>query len=712
MKWLPAALVCLLALPFHPFWPDFEAARRGLLLICAGVLTLGARRWIGGKPDACGLALLSLAVWHGLRTIDTPNPALGIQASLEWLALWATFTWARRHRPEDWLRAGLIAGLLVSGYGLLQALGAMESLHRAMWQQDPDPPSWSAGWLWLQSFAAHGDTDPVSTLGNRNVASEFVSVSSAAAAVLLGRSNRWRLPLVTLAVGACYLIVNQSRSGMIALPVAVAFVLAQQGTGRRGRLLVIAAVLAGTGSGILGHLIQTENATPEAETASESANARPSTIEVRLLIWQGCAKLVAERPLLGHGAGQFAVHYPRVRDQREIDLSTTGPDGPRSFDAAPRSPHQDHLEVLVETGSVGLSLWWTAMAIVLWTAFRCGPAAAAPLVALLITTLVRSPMGNAPAAVLAIGYAGSLRASQKAARAGWPTTVAAIATAALSVWVGVGALMSQTEWASYVRDLRFPGHGRPAAEALDRALGWAGSDTVLRAQRLRLRVDQARRAGEPLRPRDVDEDLDALAALAPYDTSGLLLRAHTAHQLGQPGRSLRLLAQLHELDPRDPAAAVLEATIHMEQGRAAESVAALYRDPHPQLRDRLVRTLAELAEEAERRRRPPAEVLTYRAESAFVAAVDALLIDLDSQESLQRVTEFTGLLLSEGIEDDIRPLVLAALAFDARGEEQRVQELGERASRLESGLHTPHRRLLQGLEKRLSTPAWRAALEK
>ena len=26
---LPAALVCLLALPFHPFWPDYEAARRG-----------------------------------------------------------------------------------------------------------------------------------------------------------------------------------------------------------------------------------------------------------------------------------------------------------------------------------------------------------------------------------------------------------------------------------------------------------------------------------------------------------------------------------------------------------------------------------------------------------------------------------------------------------------------------------------------------------
>ena len=313
MNWLPAALVCLLALPFHPFWPDFEAARRGVLLVCIGALALGARRWIGGRQDACSLLLLGLAAWHGLRSIGVHNPGLAMQATLGWVAVWVVFTWARRHRPEDWLRAGLVAGLAVSGYGLLQAFGVTGALHAALWQRDPDPAGWSTAWLWLQSFCQHGDVDPVSTLGNRNVASEFVAVSSAGAAVLLRRAGRWRLPWVTLAVGACYLVVNQSRSGMVALPLAVAFVLAQR-SGARGRLLVMTALLAGAGVGLLGHLSAgsaAAAATPST-AVSTTSNPRPSTIEVRLLIWRGCAELTAER---------YALCFPKDHESLARDLN-------------------------------------------------------------------------------------------------------------------------------------------------------------------------------------------------------------------------------------------------------------------------------------------------------------------------------------------------------------------------------------------------------
>ena len=690
---LPAALVCLLALPFHPFWPDYEAARRGLLLIAAGVMAMTARRWWRDRPDAAQLALLGLAGWHLVRSIDVPNASLGLHKGMVWFALAVVYGWARGRKPDEWLRAGVLAGVAVSAYGTAQALGVTQSLHAMLWEQNPEPTTWSTAWLWLQSFLGFDSGTPVSTLGNLNFASEFVGVASAGAAVLLNRAGRGRLVWAALALGAAYLVVNGSRSGLVALPLACVLVLAQPGEPARRRLVVVSALLAGVGFGLLGHVARGgEPAETTQAQAAESGVARPSTVAVRLLIWESCADMAAERPLLGHGAGQFAVDYPRFRSQREIELSSTGPGGPRSFAVAPKTAHNDHLEILVETGIPGLLLWWWFALAVLRTALRSGPAAAAPWVALLALTLVRSPLGNAPVVVLAVGYAGSLRSSSEGNPAGWPLSGGMLVGGLVAAWIGLGALMSQTAWAAYPRAARFDLGDAVRAEAVQRALSWASSDSDLLSLRLRRRV-AAGKAGQRLRAEDVDADLDALAALDPHDTTTLLLRADAANQLGQPGRALGLLAQLYELDPGDPEAALLEAVIHTEQGQPAAAVVALYRAPYPRLRPNLSATFANLAAVAETRGRPAAEGLILRAESAFVAAVDALEVDPQSANALQKISAFSKLLLDEaGVRDDLRPVLLGALSYADSAPDKAIQ-LGRGA--LRSGLHLsePHRRL-------------------
>ena len=65
---------------------------------------------------------------------------------------------------------------------------------------------------------------------------------------------------------------------------------------------------------------------------------------MRWEIAKATARLVAEAPVFGQGPGQFALHYPRVRSQAEIEQSSLG----RSFATEVRTAHDDWLELLVD----------------------------------------------------------------------------------------------------------------------------------------------------------------------------------------------------------------------------------------------------------------------------------------------------------------------------------------------------------------------------
>lgn len=690
MRALPAALVCLLALPFHPYWPDYEVARRGLLMVTAAAFAASARVWLSRRLHAADWALVALVAWHAIRSIGVDHPALGLQRTATLGSLWVIFAWAGTQPSARWLAAALPASCVVSVFGLAQAMGL--------------PPLLTADGGWLQELATFARGDPVSTLGNRNYASEFSAVSAAAAVALVARNPRHRTAWITLALATAYLVVNQSRSGLLALPIATAFVLAQRGLGRRGRLLVLAALGAGLGAGLITHLLgsTTEDRGP---ATAESAIAAPSTVEIRMLLYQTGARMAAERPFAGHGAGQFAVHYPRFRTQDEIELQTWG----RSTRETARTAHNDHLEILIDTGVPGLLAWWAFLILAMWRG-RARGEALAPVIAFLAVSMVRSPLGNAPAAALAFACTGALVPRTPSPRTGWSVAIPLAGAGLAAAWLGVCLLCAQTVAAGYLRDRSSTDPQVDPDRVLDQAIAWNGADAALRSLRLQEHVLEAKRTRTPLRAADVDPDLDALAQLTPHDTHALLVRAEAAHRLGQPDRALGNLQQLFALDPRDPEAALLEATIHAERGRAAAAVVALYRDPHPRLLAALPQNFRALEQLARAQGRPEVEALTYRFEAAFLDAVEVLRRDPVSEEANLATVDFLEVVLEAGV-DDIRPLLLRAIFAHAIDQPDAVAALGREVTKRGLSLARPHRRILRGLEQPLrATPAWRDVL--
>ena len=111
--WLAAVLLLLLAVPFHPYWQNYEQARRGLLLLLVPVLCLLPRVFPKDMPRAV-LPFLFLSGWMLLRSIGVDNPGLAWERTLLWLSLAALMIVGSSMEPRDVVRATLPAGLVVS----------------------------------------------------------------------------------------------------------------------------------------------------------------------------------------------------------------------------------------------------------------------------------------------------------------------------------------------------------------------------------------------------------------------------------------------------------------------------------------------------------------------------------------------------------------------------------------------------------------------
>ncbi|MDP6929555.1 MAG: hypothetical protein QF412_07630, partial [Planctomycetota bacterium] len=158
MGFLPAALLLLLAIGFDPFWIDFEVARRGLLLMCAAaVLLMNTVRRLP-RPTTAAWMLLALVSWHWICGLWATDGWASLDRNLHLTALAVLFLLGTRSKLEDWLAAALPVGMAVSAFGLAQNFG--------IW--------WPTGY--------GSPRDPVSTLGNLNVAAELVAICGAAAA--------------------------------------------------------------------------------------------------------------------------------------------------------------------------------------------------------------------------------------------------------------------------------------------------------------------------------------------------------------------------------------------------------------------------------------------------------------------------------------------------------------------------------------------------
>lgn len=678
--WLPWLFFGLLVLPMHPLWADFEQVRRGLLLLLAGACLIGLPRlprlagegaWLAFVGFLIASAVINLAGQWIARTPDQP-------LSFQW--------WDAAYRLQHWfallvvLRVGAatattaalpLALLLIvsSAYGLLQRLGLAE------WQ-------------------GYGvEREPVSLFGNLNVAAEWTAAAATAVAVMLPRllAPRARL-LAQVAIGlaAAYLVVDRSRSGLVALPLVL--LLLGLLTRRREAFVPLLLALAGGFAGLAVNLAAPlpPPADPVAATAERQRGT--ATLQVRFEIAKGSWHLCAESPLFGHGPGQFAVQYPRVRSQDEIELSSDR----RRFQSEVRTAHDDWLELVVDGGLPGLLLFAAAL-FALQRAQR-EKVLTLPLLAVLLMMLVRSPLTNAPAAVAALWFVG---VPVTAAVAGRRRRIGQVLLGVVMIGFGVLPVLGNSLFVPYLAAAA-RGEPRPAGAlaAAAAVMPFEPRWLSLLAQQELILADAANaRFDRDAYARHVDDAARFAARavqLRPFDPTLYQWLVEALAKANKFPAAFELANHALKLDPNNPdLRQALSATL-AQQGRSDAAIAAVVVEPHPRLREALTRHFAGLTAAA-KARRDDQGAARFAVEHHFLAAVDGLgdvnPAALDRTGS--HVQQMVSSMREVGMRPDVRTLAVSALHYLDLGRHDDAIQLGDTAQKLTTPL-VPWQRALFG----------------
>lgn len=682
--WLAWACFGLLTLPFHPLWIDFEQVRRGVLLVFAGAALVFApalRPARGGRALLWLVAALTassvvqvLAQWW-FRAPDAVWSFAPWDAAYRlalWLALWVVLRLGASAPPEAAAKPLAVLLLATSLFGLLQRLGVADVLGYGV------------------------EREPVSTFGNLNVASEWTAVAATAVAALWpARGARWRLPATAMVLAGAYLVVDRSRSGMVALPIGLALVFALRRGARGGAPLLLAAAGAA-----LGLVLDAAASRPgPADTRAQHAELKRGTVtlEVRREIAVGATGLFLAAPVFGHGPGQFAVQYPRVRSQQEIDLSSFD----RAFATEVRTAHDDWLEMLVD-GGVPALLLFTAFLFALQRGARDRPRLL-PMLVLLLLMLVRSPLGNAPAAAVAFWLAG------QPVDAPPPPPWRRLGSRVLGVLlIALGALpvVGNTLFVPYL-DAQRRGEQPPVG-----AVTAAAACMPFEPRWFELQARENLLAGNLQRA----AHLAARAcALRPFAPQYLLLLAEVLARSARYGEALAVAQQALALDPANPELRVLASTAYAELGDVDRAIEAVVVDPHPALRAQLENHFADLALRADQRSEPD-QAARYAVEHAFLAAIDRLGSDDVATNELVRDTwqQLGQALRACGrLRTDLRWLVVGALQALDLGKPELAATFGEQALALDAKL-TGWQTALLGprLDRLRALPAWQPVLSR
>ncbi|MCA8944358.1 MAG: O-antigen ligase family protein [Planctomycetes bacterium] len=659
--WSTLALLAIAAIPFQALWLDFEVARRGVVACLAAVLAMTLhRRWPEPIPSNAkwfgalvGWLLLTGTWW-------ATNSGEAFLRVAYFAALWVVLVDGTTRSRAALASAAAIVASIVSAYGIAQAFGL----------------EWPSGYAVSQA---------VSTLGNRNVASEFVTMCLAVV-IAAGERRRLGIVLVAIIAGSFYLGLNGSRSGLLALAGACACGIAfRRERALAGATSALALVLAGLGflAAPAKHVGEAPAATPETVTITA-----PSTIEVRKEIWRAGLGMVADAPLRGHGAGQFRYDYPPFRTAREIDLSSFG----RRFASFAATAHDDHLELAIEGGVPAAAMWIAFLVVTFVAGWRSDSRLGlAPLVAFVLLASVRSPLTNGPAALLAFAWFGATNTPSSVRsnpRVHLPLLVLGLACG----FVGAATVAAQFCVAEF---RAIPPSDRAArAPWIQRAI--ALHPTESRFYQLALRNQwRPGEAGAADTYAATESAREHLFGLDPNNPTALFYLAEFAHAAGDASTAEVLLARVLQIDPPNPEARLLLGIRQCLSGDLDAGLSTLYTDLHPSLRADLSVHLRDLA--AAVGARDPNAATRLEREHRIVAAVDALL---------DPTTQAHPRLLAS--DDDPRTLVIVACRVLARGDRNAADERAP--ERLE--LDAAARALLAPLLERLrELPRWRRALD-
>jgi O-antigen ligase len=381
----------------------------------------------------------------------------------------------------------------------------------------------------------------VSTIGNRNVLAAYLAASGCLAVGLAGDTRyRWPVGLATVAVMVPAIYLCQSRSAWLGLVFAGIVVLTFAGRGGRWAAAVFGlAVVAG---GLWW-------------------SARNGSADVRPVIWRSTLRMVADRPVAGHGLGQFTAAYPPYRDPEYFTRPKAAP--------VTNHPHNELLLVAAEQGLLGVvaTVWlWGTCLWHGWRAARDNPLYRGVLAAVIVW-LVHGMLDiglwappTQPVFWLWLGLlAGNSALTREPTRGLLTGAASRLAVTILAGWLF---------WSGFLQPLRADWHERRAQVASRigepvRAITAAERALEIQPYRLGTRYFLAEllaRAPSAETRAAAIEQCELLRQWAPDYAEVNLHLAELYRVSGQPEKARARAARAVELNPHDPRAqAVLDA---------------------------------------------------------------------------------------------------------------------------------------------------------
>ncbi|OOG62774.1 polymerase [Rhodanobacter sp. B04] len=355
------SLKAALRSPLLPYWlvvallPFGRSSELGTFLCLLGVLLLFAREpWAWRQHPGARLLLWLLAAYAGAALLSAFGSVVPGKS-------WGTVLALLRYAP-----LGLYACFAIRRDSKLQALYAAVALVLALWTVD----AWMqalTGW----SVAGHAEAERISGIFGATDLKLGPTLAVLSPFALWAARRRWGraglLLAFVLVLGPVLLAGSRAAWVSYAL-VALGFAWREARSPLRfAGLCAIGALLLVLAGGIAWRTstrfqMRMDRTLLALQGTGQSVD---TALSGRLDIWRTSVKMVAAHPVDGVGVRGFRYAYPRYAPANDHFLTAES----CGVGEGACHPHQLVLEILTETGVLGLSLWLAA-GVLAWRAWR------------------------------------------------------------------------------------------------------------------------------------------------------------------------------------------------------------------------------------------------------------------------------------------------------------------------------------------------------
>jgi O-antigen ligase len=364
-----SSLKAALRSPLLPFWlviallPFGRSAELGTALCLLGVIMLFARHPRAlEEHGGARLLLWLLAAYVGAALVSSFDSIVPGKS-------WSTVASLLRYIP-----LGLYACFAIRREGKLHALYDGVALVIAFWAAD----AWIqalTGW----SLGGHAEAERVSGIFGATNLKLGPTLAVLSPFALWASSRRWGLPGLLLALGFLLgpVLLAGSRAGWLCFGLVVlAFVWREAKTPARFvAFCLVAGLVLSLGLGIAWKTSERFQARMDLTLLALRGNSKSvdTALSGRLDIWHASTRMIAAHPIDGVGVRGFRYAYPHYAPANDhfVTAESCG-DGEGAC-----HPHQLVLEILTETGAIGLIMWLAAAAMALRAWRRIGSMARA-----------------------------------------------------------------------------------------------------------------------------------------------------------------------------------------------------------------------------------------------------------------------------------------------------------------------------------------------